>query len=70
MGSAVKRKQGGARSSEKMVVKLAGLSRAQLKRQLLSMRSRFRMDFTKDYLDSLTKDELRHIVLAAYLHTH
>ncbi len=68
MGSAVRWKQGGARPSEKIVVKLAGLSRAQLKQQLLSMRARFRMDFTKDYLDSLTKDELRHIALAAHLH--
>lgn len=68
MGIAAKWKQGGSRSSEKIVVKLAGLSRAQLQQQLLNMPAKFRMDFTKDYLDSLSKDELRHIVLAAHLH--
>ena len=50
-----------------MTVKLAGMSRAQLKRQLLTMRTRFRMDFTSEFLDSLSKHELQHILLAAHL---
>ena len=66
MKSAAKWKKGG-RSAEKIAVKLASLSRAQLKGQLLNMRTRFRMDFTKEFLDSLSKDELRHILLAAHL---
>ena len=67
MKDTVKWKKGSPRAAEKIAVKLAGLSRAQLKRQLLTMRARFRMDFTKEYLDSLSKDELRHILLAAHL---
>ena len=67
MKGAVKWKKGGARSVEKIAVKLAGLSRSQLRKQLLSMRTRFRMDFTAEYLDSLSKDQLRHILLAAHL---
>lgn len=66
MKSAVKWRKGG-RSVEKIAVKLAGLSRAQLRGQLLSMRTRFRMDFTAEYLDSLSKDKLRHILLAVHL---
>ena len=66
MKPAVKWKKGG-RSVEKIAVKLVGLSRGQLRRQLLSMRTKFRMDFTAEYLDSLSKDQLRHILLAAHL---
>ena len=66
MKTAVKWKKGG-RSVEKIAVKLAGLNRAQLRGQLLNMRTRFRMDFTAEYLDSLSKDRLRHILLAAHL---
>ena len=67
MKSSVKWRKGGARSAEKIAVKLAGLSRVQLKRQLLTMQTRFRMDFSEEFLDSLSKDELRHILLAAHL---
>ena len=67
MKSAVKWRKGGSRLAEKIAVKLAGLSRVQLKRQLLTMQTRFRMDFSEEFLDSLSKDELRHILLAAHL---
>jgi len=67
MKSAVKWRKGGPRSAEKIAVKLAGLSWAQLKGQLLTMRTTFRMDFSEEFLDSLSKDELRHILLAAHL---
>lgn len=66
MKTAVKLRKGG-RSAEKIAVKLASLSRGQLRGQLMNMRTRFRMDFTKEYLDSLSKDRLRHILLAAHL---
>ena len=67
MKSAVKWRKAGLRSAERIAVQLAGLSRAQLKGQLLTMRTRFRMDFSEEFLDSLSKDELRHILLAAHL---
>ena len=67
MKSSVKWRKGGPSSAEKIAVKLAGLSRGQLKRQLLTMRTRFRMDFSEEFLDSLSKDELQHILLAAHL---
>ena len=67
MKSSVKWRKGGPRSAERIAVQLAGLSRAQLKGQLLTMQTRFRMDFSEEFLDSLSKDELRHILLAAHL---
>ena len=67
MKSVVKGRKGGPSSAEKIAVELAGLSRMQLKRQLFTMQTRFRMDFTEEFLDSLSKDELRHILLAAHL---
>jgi len=67
MKSSVKWGKGGPRSAERIAVQLAGLSRAQLKGQLLTMQTRFRMDFSEEFLDSLSKDELRHILLAAHL---
>ena len=67
MKSVVKWRKGGPNSAEKIAVQVAGLSRVQLKRQLLTMQTRFRMDFSEEFLDSLSKDELRHILLAAHL---
>ena len=54
-------------SADKMSVKVASMSRSQLKWTLLSLRTRFRMDFTEEFLESLSKDRLRHILLAALL---
>ena len=53
--------------AEKVAVKLAGLGKSQLKRKLLSLKGRFPLDFTEEYLDSLSTDKLRHILLAAQL---
>lgn len=50
-----------------MSVKVASMSRSQLKWALLSLQTRFRMDFTEEFLESLSKDRLRHILLAALL---
>ena len=41
------------------------MGRAELKRQIRGFRGRFKLDFAEDYLDSLTVDRLRHILLAA-----
>lgn len=54
-------------SADKMSVKVASMSRSQLKWALLSLQTRFRMDFTEEFLESLSKDRLRHILLAALL---
>ena len=54
-------------SAEKLATSLAGMSRSELKRRLLSLKARFPLDFTDEFLDSLSSDKLRHILLAAQL---
>ena len=54
-------------AAEKVAAKLARLGKSQLKRKLLSLKGRFPLDFTEEYLDSLSTDKLRHILLAAQL---
>ena len=53
--------------AERIATKLASMSQSQLKGSLRSLKARFRMDFTDEFLDSLSKDKLRHILLAALL---
>ena len=67
MKTSVKLRKGGPRSAERIAVKLASMSRSQLKGSLRSLKTRFRMDFTDEFLDSLSKDKLCHILLAALL---
>ena len=69
MATTQKYKKAKSRSAEKLTVNLAGLSRSQLKRRLLSLKTRFPLDFTEGYLDSLSSDKLRHILLAALLNS-
>ena len=57
-------------SAEKLAASMAGMSRSQLKRKLLSIKTRFPLDFTEEFLDSLSSDKLRHILLAALLNSH
>ena len=52
-----------ANKSETRIIENMG--RAELKRQIRGFRGRFKLDFAEDYLDSLTVDRLRHILLAA-----
>jgi len=56
-------------SAEKLAAKLAGMSKPQLKCQLLSLKTGFPLDFTEEFLDSLNSDKLRHILLAARLNS-
>ena len=56
-------------SAEKLATNLAGMSRSQLKRKLLSIKTRFPLDFTEEFLNSLSSDRLRHILLAAQLNS-
>ena len=69
MATIQKYKKMQSRSAEKLTANLAGLSRAQLKRRLLSLKTRFPLDFTEDYLDSISSEKLRHILLAAMLNS-
>ena len=46
---------------------VAALDRNQLKFHIKHFRGRFKLDFSEDYLNSLTVDRLRHILLAALI---
>jgi hypothetical protein len=44
---------------------IAALGRNELTRRIKNFRGRFKLDFTEDYLNNLSVDRLRHILLAA-----
>ena len=46
---------------------IAALGRDELKRRIRSFRGRFKLDFSEDYLNALSVDRLRHILLAALI---
>ncbi len=46
---------------------IAVLGRNELKRRIKNFRGRFKLDFTEDYLNNLSVDRLRHILLAALI---
>ena len=46
---------------------IAGMSRQQIQREILSFSGRFRLDFTREYLQNQPLERLRHILLAARL---
>ena len=50
---------------EQMAASLADLGRDDLKKRIRDFRGRFKLDFSDTYLDSLSLDRLRHILLAA-----
>ena len=52
---------------EQTATSIAALGRDELKRRIRSFRGRFKLDFTEDYLDALSVDRLRHILLAALI---
>ena len=53
------------RSADKIAGKVAGMSRSQLKWALLSFRGRLRAKLTEQALESLSRDRLEHMLLAA-----
>jgi len=55
------------RSFERRATSIAGLNRAQLKNRIKHFRGRFKLDFSDDYLDGISVDRLRHILLAALI---
>ena len=55
------------RYMEHTAASVAALGRAELKRRIANFRGRFKLDFTDDYLNKLSVDRLRHILLAALM---
>ena len=52
---------------DKEATSIAVLGRDELKRRIRNFRGRFKLDFTEDYLNNLSVDRLRHILLAALI---
>jgi hypothetical protein len=52
---------------EQTATSIASLGRNELKRRIRNFRGRFKLDFTEDYLNNLSVDRLRHILLAALI---
>jgi len=50
---------------EKLSSSIVSLSRSQLKKQIRKFNGNFKLDFTDSYLEKLSVDRLRHILLAA-----
>jgi hypothetical protein len=56
-----------ARYVESQVTSIAVLGRDELTRRIRNFRGRFKLDFTEDYLNKISVDRLRHILLAALI---
>ena len=52
---------------EQTSTSIAALGKNELKRRIKNFRGRFKLDFTDDYLNNLSVDRLRHILLAALI---
>ncbi|MDH4239110.1 MAG: hypothetical protein OEW48_06075 [Phycisphaerae bacterium] len=52
---------------DKEATSIAVLDRDELKRRIRNFKGRFKLDFNEDYLNSLSIDRLRHILLAALI---
>ena len=50
---------------EKICAQVAGMGKNEVKNRLLHFRGKLKMDFSESYLEGLTVDKLRHILLAA-----
>ncbi len=50
---------------EEIALTIASLNRQEVTQRILNFKGRFCMDFTADYLEALSIDRLRHILLAA-----
>lgn len=52
---------------DKQATAIATLGRNELTRRIKNFQGRFKLDFTEEYLNKLSVDRLRHILLAALL---
>jgi hypothetical protein len=50
---------------EKLCSEVAAMGRNEIKTKLLHFRGKLKIDFTETYLDNMTLDKLRHVLLAA-----
>ena len=55
------------RQFERTATSIASLNRNEVKRRIKNFKGRFHLDFSDEYLDKLTVDRLRHILLAAMI---
>ncbi|MHC4212179.1 MAG: hypothetical protein ACYSWP_02280 [Planctomycetota bacterium] len=55
---------------EQTTTSIASLGRNELKRRIKTFRGRFKLDFTEEYLNKLSVDRLRHILLAAVINAN
>ncbi len=53
--------------AEQVAAALADLGRDDLKQRIKNFRGRFKLDFSDAYLDALSLDRLRHLLLAALI---
>jgi len=53
--------------AERLAAHIAGMNRQALKNELLHFQGNVRLDFTEEYLNGLSLERLRHILLAARL---
>jgi hypothetical protein len=51
------------------VTRIAEMERGELIREILTFRCTFPLDFTREYLAAQTADQLRHILMAATMHS-
>lgn len=54
---------------DNLIKRLATMGRAELCQVIESLQTRFRLDFTEEFLAELPIDKLRHVTLAACLHS-
>ena len=54
---------------EKTATSIATLNRPELNRRIKNFKGRFKLDFSEDYLNRLSVERLRHILLAAMIST-
>lgn len=52
---------------EREATSIAALGRNELTKRIRHFRGRFKLDFTEDYLNKLSVERLRHILLAALI---
>ena len=52
-------------SFNEMSSSISSLSKPEVKRRLVTLKSRLNLDFTDSYLESIGLDKLRHILFAA-----
>ena len=52
---------------ERQVNSISALGREELKRRIRNFHGRFKLDFSDDYLNKMSVERLRHILLAALI---